>query len=272
MSRNSRTTETRADWKADEYGVLELVRQWWPIAVIGGGFAVIAGAVLIAQLIRFFGLRADVLAREWKEVLGPFIVLGVFGPVAVLLLSFLWVTWRDGRREHRLQEKYPGQPWRHRSDWASGRSDHLLTSRAFAYAGIALSVITLTVGGAILFMLDRNAAESTIEKFGLALVFAGFIVFAVAGGIYALSVARDAVRFRRVTCELVGLPFQPGQVFRCLVHWRQAQPLDVPLFIILECDALRSTRAKVFGKEVGESNSYQHTHYYSMTRFITGAG
>ena len=224
--------------------------------LLGVGFAVIAGVAVYGVCCRWI----TAAPRDWTQTLGPWIVIGSFGPVAVLLLVGAVAISRDMRLEGRLYIQFPKQPWRHRSDWAESRSEHGLMAQAVCFSLLSLSGNCLIWGICIMTMLQPNSFEANVESLGAYMAVLAFGLICLGFGAYSVGISRDALRYRDVKCELVNLPFRPGLPVRCIVVWKERYP-TIPILVRLKCSSTRTSYAQFMGEEVSEGDTYEYDRY-----------
>ena len=221
--------------------------------MLGIPFSLFGFGALYA-LARSLSVGPEMDLQQW--IVGCMVV-GTFGTIGFLLLLGVGAIVRGAMHENRLKSMFPGQPWLHRKDWAEGKSDHSATGLAVVYLGIAVLVNSLTIGFLFVVLLDER-----MNLWGgmnpLAVCSLGFVFLTMTGGVYALRIVTNAIRFRPVSCELVATPFQPGDAVRCLVHWNGCQPPPT-LTVALECKATRHGLNKPRYSE--DNNIYEHDLY-----------
>lgn len=156
----------------------------------------------------------SLLNREvrWKLVGFEAVFAFVFTTVGLGLVIAGQVALRRDARERGLSERYPGEPWRLRDDWSSGRAQ--AEGRAEAILRAIVAVTWSLVSAPIFWVLPRELERGNRH----ALV--GLLFPAV--GIWLLFTAASQVRrwrrLRRTTLHLETLPARVGGQLRARIE------------------------------------------------------
>jgi hypothetical protein len=175
-----------------------------------------------------------------ESILKPVLRLEVIGFYLVFAILFGGVGWGltlascskfiKVRKEARLIEQYPGEPWKHRVEWIGSRIKS--TQGIDAVMETSLAVFWNVATFPIFLIVPREMSNGRRG----ALAFLVVPLIGVGLAYWALAAIARAKRFGMTYLQLETMPGRPGEPFRGSIHAPRALEQASTVALTLKCE------------------------------------